>query len=119
MAWFARPPWRKLAGILAEGASDGGVPRTVVVGIGVNVHRSDAPADVAARMIALDDLLPARSGHAHTLVQALVTALLVRLREGTALLAGGLVDEVRERWLRVAPSVRGHAGALAGAGPRA
>lgn len=101
------PPWRKLAGILAEGASDGGRLRTVVLGIGLNVRRSEAPADVAARMIALDDVLPVADGPAHVSVRALVAALLVRLHEGAALLAAGLVDEIREQWRRCAPSVEG------------
>jgi BirA family biotin operon repressor/biotin-[acetyl-CoA-carboxylase] ligase len=101
------PPWRKLAGILAEGASDGGVPRTVVVGIGVNLHPAEAPDEVAARMIALDQLLPVADRLSHPLVQPLVAALLVRLREGTALLAGGLVELVRKRWLLAAPSALG------------
>lgn len=99
--------WRKLAGILAEGASDGGAIRTVVVGIGINLRPSDAPADVAARLITLDDLLPGDGPTALASLSALVTALLVRLREGTATLAGGFADEIREQWRRNAPSVEG------------
>lgn len=103
----AGPPWRKLAGILAEGASDGGRLRTVVLGIGLNVRRSEAPADVAARMIALEDLSLFADGPAHVSVRALVAALLARLHEGAALLGGGQVDEIREQWRRCAPSVDG------------
>jgi BirA family biotin operon repressor/biotin-[acetyl-CoA-carboxylase] ligase len=103
----AGPPWRKLAGILAEGASEGGVMRTVVVGIGLNVRRADAPADLASRLIALDDLLAGDHRSTAASVSALVTALLVRLREGTATLAGGFAHEIREQWRRHAPSVEG------------
>lgn len=100
------PPWRKLAGILAEGASDGGVLRSIVVGVGINVWRSDAPPDVAARMVALDDVMPAALSSKDA-VQALVTALLVRLCDGAAMLAGGRADDVREQWRRCAPAVEG------------
>jgi BirA family biotin operon repressor/biotin-[acetyl-CoA-carboxylase] ligase len=101
------PPWRKLAGILAEGASDGGVIRTVVVGVGLNVWRSSAPVDVAARMITLDELWRDPVGATRASLSALVTALLVRLREGTATLAGGFAGEIREQWRRNAPTVEG------------
>lgn len=100
------PPWRKLAGILAEGASDGGVLRSIVVGVGINVWRSDAPPDVAARMVALDELLPAATSSTGA-VQALVTTLLVRLRDGAAMLASGRANEVREQWRHWAPAVEG------------
>lgn len=101
----SEPPWRKLAGILAEGASEGGVLRTVVVGIGLNLSRSEAPPDVAARMIALDELIPPTPGPSLALLPALIAALLVRLREGTDVLAGGGADAVRTQWRRFAPSV--------------
>jgi len=100
-------PWRKLAGILAEGTSDGGVLRSVVLGIGLNLTPSAAPAEVAVRMISLDQLLPGAAAAGPETLTALVRALLVRLREGTALLARGAADEVREQWRRCAPSVEG------------
>lgn len=99
--------WRKLAGILAEGNSDGGVLRSVVLGIGLNVFRSEAPPDVAARMVTLEDLAPDVDRDEPRLVSRLVTALLVRLREGVALLASGDLDEVRRRWRALAPTVEG------------
>ena len=101
------PPWRKLAGILAEGASDGAMLRTVVVGIGVNVWRGDAPVDVATRMIALDDLMPSPAGVTRSTLATLVSSLLVRLREGSARLAAGLADEIRGQWCQQAPTVYG------------
>jgi biotin-(acetyl-CoA carboxylase) ligase len=100
------PAWRKLAGILAEGASEGGVLRTVVLGIGVNLRRGEAPAEVAARMVALDELMPAAITSAQAL-GSLVGALLTHLGQGVDLLAGGAADDVRRRWLRHAPSVEG------------
>ncbi len=108
-AGMAGPPWRKLAGILAEGASDHGVLRSVVLGIGVNVCTADAPPAVAARMIALDALVSPGPAEAAALVPPLVAGLLVRLREGVDLLAGGAVGEVRARWRGHAPSVAGTA----------
>lgn len=99
------PPWRKLAGILAEGASERGALRTVVVGIGLNLSRSEAPADVAGRMVALDELVPMPPGTSLALLGALIAALLVRLREGTDMLASGGADAVRTCWRRFAPSV--------------
>lgn len=101
------PPWRKLAGILSEGASDGAMLRTVVVGIGVNVWRGDAPDDVAARMIALDEVMPSSQGATRSTLATLVSSLLVRLREGSARLAAGLVDEIRGKWCQHAPTVDG------------
>ena len=102
------PAWRKLAGILAEGASEGGALRTVVLGIGVNLHRCEAPADVAARMIALDDLMPTGVA-APAALSSLVSAVLGHVRRGVDLLARGAADEVRTRWRRHAPSVEGTA----------
>ena len=98
--------WRKLAGILAEGASDGGGLRTIVLGVGVNVHRSSAPPEIASRMIALEDLTPARSDDGG-LARGLVAALLARLRAGVMRLSRGAVSEVRAEWAALAPSVQG------------
>ncbi len=98
--------WRKLAGILAEGAGDGAALRTIVVGIGINVVSTSAPPDVAARMIALDGVVPSpRDGVA--LVSPLVTALLTRLSEGVRRLADGRAAEIRAQWRDMAPSVDG------------
>lgn len=98
--------WRKLAGILAEGAGDGAALRTIVVGIGINVVSTSAPPDVAARMTALDSVVPSpRDGVA--LVSPLVTALLTRVSEGVTRLADGRAAEIRERWRDMAPSVDG------------
>jgi BirA family biotin operon repressor/biotin-[acetyl-CoA-carboxylase] ligase len=102
------PGWRKLAGILAEGASDGGTLRTVVLGIGVNLHRCEAPAEVAARMITIDDLTPTGNLATGTL-PSLVSAVLTHVRRGIDLLASGAADEVRRRWREHAPSVEGTA----------
>ena len=100
-------PWRKLAGILAEGASDAGGLRTVVLGIGINVHRSDAPDDVAARMVALDELVAPGDRVDALRVRHLVAVLLERVREGHDLLARGASEEIVQRWRAVAPSVDG------------
>ena len=99
--------WRKLAGILAEGASDGGSLRTVVLGIGLNVARSSAPPEVAARMIALEELDAHREPGTAGLLRRLLGALLVRLSSGVSSLASGRVDDVRQAWRGLAPSVAG------------
>lgn len=104
----AATPWRKLAGVLAEGASDGATLRTVVLGIGLNVSRSEAPPEVAARMVSLEQLGVLRHPEAAaSLLRPLVAALLVRLAAGVAQLATGRVDEVRHAWRTLAPSVDG------------
>lgn len=97
--------WRKLAGILAEGASDGARLRTVVVGIGLNLRPSHAPDEVAARMITLADLV---GHHAEPLpLRGIVAALLERLADGCDRLAQGRTDHIRVEWTRLAPSVAG------------
>lgn len=102
-----RAPWRKLAGILAEGASDAGRVRSVVVGIGVNLRPSQAPPDVASRMIALQDLPGWTAVPFEVRLRALVAALLVRLHEGAGRLAAGRTAEIREQWRLHAPSAEG------------
>lgn len=47
-------PWRKLAGILTESVSVGSRIDAVVIGIGINVHRSAYPPALADRATALD-----------------------------------------------------------------
>ena len=99
------PGFRKLAGILAEGASDGHVLRSVVLGIGVNLRPSEAPPDVALRMISLHELGGASA--AHVPVEAIVASLLVRLRDGCERLSRGDLTGIRNDWRRLAPSVDG------------
>ena len=109
MVRLERGRWRKLAGILAEGASDGGGIRTVVLGMGINIERSDAPADVASRMIALSEVAMPTPDRTSRLVADLVTALFVRLEHGVAPLSRGALEEVRAAWTALAPSVHGTA----------
>ena len=74
----------------------------------MNLHRCEAPADVAARMITLDDLMPTGVAAPATL-SSLVSAVLRHVRRGVDLLARGAADDVRARWRRHAPSVEGTA----------
>ena len=99
------PPWRKLAGILAEGATEGGVMRTVVLGVGLNLRRADAPADVAGRMVALGDVCP--SSGASPDLAAVLAALLGALHAGSGRLSRGEFAGVRADWRHLAPSVDG------------
>ncbi len=98
-------PWRKLAGILAEGATEGRALRTIVVGIGLNLRRTAAPDDVAHRMIALDEVIGAETTAQQ--VERLVAGLLTGLHEGCDMLARGDCAAVRAQWRSLAPSVDG------------
>lgn len=95
--------WRKLAGILAEGASDGQTMRSVVLGIGINLTAvPEAPGDVRVRMISLSEA----AGMPVSLADML-RALLVRLRAGRDALADGAEAMIRAQWLALAPSANG------------
>jgi BirA family biotin operon repressor/biotin-[acetyl-CoA-carboxylase] ligase len=68
-------PWRKLAGVLCEGASAGTAIEAVIVGIGLNVLAASYPPALASRASALESELgrPVDRG-------AMVVSILCRLR---------------------------------------
>jgi BirA family biotin operon repressor/biotin-[acetyl-CoA-carboxylase] ligase len=68
-------PWRKLGGILSEGASAGGRLEAVVIGIGVNLRATSYPPELAGRATSVETELGRPIDRAPCLV-----ALLARLR---------------------------------------
>jgi len=68
-------PWRKLAGVLCEGASAGATVDAVVVGIGLNVATASYPPVLASRATSLESELGRPIDRA-----PMVVALLKRLR---------------------------------------
>lgn len=93
-------PWRKLAGVLCEGASAGGTIDAVVVGIGLNVLSASYPPALASRASSLETELGRPVERAPTIV-----ALLGRVRA----IMDGLEREGRES-IRAAWRELGRAG---------
>ncbi len=94
--------WRKICGILAEGAAAGHAIRHVVLGIGVNVLASAYPPDIADRATSLE----AEAGRAVDR-GAVFAELLACLAERVGRLPAGRFDEVLEAWRRLSPSSAG------------
>jgi BirA family biotin operon repressor/biotin-[acetyl-CoA-carboxylase] ligase len=93
---------RKVAGVLAEAASDGARLRYVVLGFGINVRPSAYPADVADRATSLESELGRAVDAAHVLVGVL-DALGTHYRA----LADGRRADLLARWRELAPSCSG------------
>ncbi len=68
-------PWRKLGGVLSEGASAGGRLDAVVIGIGVNLRATSYPPELTGRATSIETELGRPIDRAPCLV-----ALLARLR---------------------------------------
>lgn len=81
----------KVGGILTEAQVAGGVLDHVVMGLGVNLEAPEAVAGAAA----LGDVDP----------MALLTAFLMRFREGYRPSGPGFADEVVRRWTEVASTL--------------
>jgi BirA family transcriptional regulator, biotin operon repressor / biotin---[acetyl-CoA-carboxylase] ligase len=106
--------WRKIAGILAEGAATGGELQHVVLGYGVNLLRVDYPPEIAERATSIEQEIGRRIERTAVLVETLAV-----LAEGYATLAGGDTDQVLARWRALSPSSDGAPVAWTGAGGRA
>ena len=93
---------RKLAGILAEGASQGASFDYIVLGFGINLRAAAYPADVAARATSIETELgrPIDRG-------ALLARALVNLSKVRTALAEDLTAGVINRWRELAPSAVG------------
>jgi BirA family biotin operon repressor/biotin-[acetyl-CoA-carboxylase] ligase len=65
-------PWRKLGGILSEGASAGGRLDAVVIGIGVNLRATSYPPELAGRATSIETELGRPIDRAPCLVALLV-----------------------------------------------
>jgi BirA family biotin operon repressor/biotin-[acetyl-CoA-carboxylase] ligase len=78
---------RKLAGILCEGQFDGAALAAVVIGIGINVHAAELPAELADSVTSLADLAPATRPPAREALLADVLAA-VEARVGACMQSG-------------------------------
>lgn len=94
--------WRKVAGILAEAASNAGGLQYVVLGFGINLLPSAYPADIADRATSLAAELgrPVDAG-------AVLAECLGGLAQGVGELSAGLHAAVLGRWTTLAPSATG------------
>ncbi len=85
--------WMKLAGILAEGRSDPGGKRHVVLGIGINVLPAEHPPDVSARATSIAEEVGNHVDRAAVIVECLA-ALASAYRD----LLGGRQASILEAW---------------------
>jgi BirA family transcriptional regulator, biotin operon repressor / biotin---[acetyl-CoA-carboxylase] ligase len=94
--------WRKLAGILAEGHTTGGVLQHIVLGYGINLRSTAYPPDLADRATSLE----AETGRPVERAPVLVQTLLALKREYSALRRGKALETL-ERWRSLAPLAHG------------
>ena len=106
--------WRKIAGILAEGATTSGELQHVVLGYGVNLLRVEYPPEIAERATSIEQEIGQRIERTTVLVETLAA-----LSQGYAALAEGHVDDVLARWRALSPSCEGAPVAWTGAAGRA
>ena len=93
---------RKLAGILAEAAVQGGQPQFVVVGFGVNLQVTAYPPELASRVTSIEAETTRPPDRAAVLAEILA-ALGERYRD----LDAGRFDAILGAWRRLAPSLPG------------
>jgi BirA family transcriptional regulator, biotin operon repressor / biotin---[acetyl-CoA-carboxylase] ligase len=106
--------WRKIAGILAEGAATAGELQHVVLGCGVNLLRVEYPPEIANRATSIEQEIGRRIDRSAVLVETLAV-----LAQGYAALAAGHGDDVLARWRALSPSCEGAPIAWTGAAGRA
>jgi BirA family biotin operon repressor/biotin-[acetyl-CoA-carboxylase] ligase len=106
--------WRKIAGILAEGAATGGELQHVVLGYGVNLLRVDYPPELADGATSIEQEIGRRVERATVLVETLAV-----LAQGYKALAEGDARGVLARWRALSPSCEGAPVAWTGAAGRA
>ncbi len=106
--------WRKIAGILAEGAATGGELQHVVLGYGVNLLRVEYPPDIAECATSIEREMSKRVDRTTVLVETLAALAL-----GYAALARGDAGGVLARWRALSPSCEGAPVAWTGAAGRA
>lgn len=97
-AGVAGRPWRKVAGILAEGQTEGERLRHVVLGCGINIRDAAYPPEIAHRAASLERL----SGGAVDAADVLVETLAALRREYDAL-AHGPHAALLARWRSLSP----------------
>lgn len=105
--------WRKIAGILAEGAATGGELQHVVLGYGVNLLRVEYPPELAERATSIEQEIGRRVERTTVLVETLAV-----LSQGYAALAEGRAEDVIARWRALSPSCEGAPVAWTGAAGR-
>ena len=92
---------RKLAGILAEAAAQGGLLQFIILGFGVNLNGAAYPADLASRATSIE----AETGRSPD--RALLLAeILASIAERYADLRVGRFDAILSAWRRLAPSAQ-------------
>ena len=96
------PQLVKLAGILTETSRIDEVADAIIVGIGINVSRSEYPGGLGSRASSLEAELGEPVDRAAVLVESL--AALARWRN---VLAAGHEDQLLARWRALAPSSEG------------
>jgi BirA family transcriptional regulator, biotin operon repressor / biotin---[acetyl-CoA-carboxylase] ligase len=96
--------WRKVCGILAEGAAAGGRVQHVILGYGVNVLPAAYPPEIAERATSIEAELGRPADRAEVFAESLA-CLAERLR---GLSAGGF-SAILDRWRALSPSSVGHA----------
>ncbi len=95
--------WRKVCGILAEGAAAGDALQYVILGYGINVLPAAYPSDIADRATSIESELGRPVDRAEVFAES-ITCLAERLRESSS---GGFAA-ILDRWRRLSPSSVGH-----------
>ena len=93
---------RKLAGILAEAAVQGGVLQSVVVGFGVNLRQASYPREIAARVTSIEAETTRAPDRALMLAE-IVAAMGERYGD----LRAGRFDAILSAWRQLASSLSG------------
>lgn len=88
-------PWRKLGGLLCEGAGTGSRIDAVVVGVGLNLRAATYPSDIVRTASSIEDELGRVVDRA-----ALVIEILERLTQMAKAMEGSGGDMVRAAWRR-------------------
>jgi BirA family biotin operon repressor/biotin-[acetyl-CoA-carboxylase] ligase len=94
--------WRKIAGILAEGAAVAGELTHVVLGYGVNLLRVRYPSEIAGGATSLERETGRPIDRTVVLVETLAA-----LAHGYSTLVAGDADSVLARWRALSPSCEG------------
>ena len=99
---FSARHWRKLAGILAEGAAAGDGLQHVVLGFGINVARVPYPAALSDQITSVEHETGRSIGRVAVLLETLAA-----LAHWYAALASGDTARVIARWRALSPSAHG------------
>ncbi len=95
--------WRKVCGILAEGAAAGGELRHVILGYGINVLPAAYPQEIADRATSIEAEIGRPVDRAAVFAESLA-CLAERIRD----LSDGGFPGILDRWRALSPSSVGH-----------